>query len=171
MHTIFLASNIPCIEDSDIVSTSYLVSLVSLALRNFSEMDDMPSSATAVSPPSSDVILPTVERIELPPLPAWKWPLTHQERICELEAYIQDNENTPFKIRIENVKAAIEYHKTFPKDEYCSVAFTYFQSGEIRQKKDLTVAEEPHWREVSNIFNHDLSIHDSSAKILFRDAQ
>jgi hypothetical protein len=76
----------------------------------------------------------------------WKWPLTHSERITELEDYIRDDTH---QIHTANVHAAINYHKTFPPNDICSTAEVKFQKGLLVEKLDLSG---PAWFEVSNIY-------------------
>ena len=56
----------------------------------------------------------------------FKWPLTHGERVVELQNALQDPRLFRFH---ENIRAAIEYHQRFNQQELCSPQSMYFQNG------------------------------------------
>lgn len=58
----------------------------------------------------------------------FKWPLTHGERVVELQDALQDPRFFRFH---ENIRAAIEYHQRFNQQELCSPQLIYFQNGRI----------------------------------------
>ena len=55
-----------------------------------------------------------------------KWPLTHGERVVELQNVLQDPQKAIFH---ENIRAAIKYHPGFGQQELCSEQLIYFQNG------------------------------------------
>lgn len=61
-----------------------------------------------------------------------KWPLTHSERVVELQNALQDPQQFRFH---ENIRAAIEYHQRFNQQELCSPQLIYFQNGRQVPKK------------------------------------
>ena len=70
----------------------------------------------------------------------WKWPLTHSERVVELEELLTMDY---YKPNHENIRAAIEYHRGFPSNELCSAEFVNFCDGERSE-----VQAPPCWPEV-----------------------
>jgi len=52
-----------------------------------------------------------------PPEVNWKWPVTHSERIVELQELLTTDY---WKRNHENIRAAIEYHRGLPGGEFCS---------------------------------------------------
>jgi hypothetical protein len=55
-----------------------------------------------------------------------KRPLTHAERILELERFVM----TARVDQRENIEAAIECHRGFPASDLCSPVLVYFINGE-----------------------------------------
>ncbi|KAK2797709.1 hypothetical protein FQN51_008288 [Onygenales sp. PD_10] len=79
--------------------------------------------------------------------PRFKWPLTHAERIAELEEILaNDDIPTLYYKDSKNIKAAIEYHKGFKdQNELCEPSLLKFSDGKI----DLENFSDPHaWYEV-----------------------
>jgi hypothetical protein len=70
----------------------------------------------------------------------WKWPLTHSERIIELQELLTFEYWRP---NHENIRAAIEYHRGFPGGELCSNEEVYFCDG-----KRSDTFWPPFWTEV-----------------------
>src|SRR6202000_2155729 len=70
-----------------------------------------------------------------PPLPVtnWKWPVSHVERIQELEILLQE---AFFEKQYANIRAAFEWHRTMPPDEQCSKESTYFRQGRKVDQKE-----------------------------------
>jgi hypothetical protein len=70
-----------------------------------------------------------------PPLPVlnWKWPVSHVERIQELELLLQE---PSFEKQHANIRTAIEWHRTMPPDEHCSREYTYFCGGSKVDRKE-----------------------------------
>lgn len=81
---------------------------------------------------------------EAPPAPElhWKWPLTHSERIIELEDLLTRDY---FKKNHENIRAAIDYHREFPADQLSSDELVDFMDG---KKVDFAACYPPFWSEV-----------------------
>jgi len=76
----------------------------------------------------------------------WKWPLTHRERIEELEGVLRDESWEP---NFENIKAAIEYHKGFDLDTICDRDDVFFQHGRrLESLHEMTIGA--CWAEVGN---------------------
>lgn len=57
-----------------------------------------------------------------------KWPITHRERIQELEDYFPDPR---FTYLAHNIRAAIEWHRSFDLDAYCSREKVWFVKGKL----------------------------------------
>ncbi|KAK2739243.1 hypothetical protein FQN55_009523 [Onygenales sp. PD_40] len=79
--------------------------------------------------------------------PRFNWPLTHAERIAELEEILaNDDIPTLYYKDSKNIKAAIEYHKGFKdQNELCEPSLLKFSDGKI----DLENFSDPHaWYEV-----------------------
>lgn len=72
------------------------------------------------------------------PLPECHWPLSHADRVRELEL---------LPSRTPNISAAIEYHKTFDQKAFCSNERIYFQEGRRKMEEELNY--EPFWVEVA----------------------
>jgi hypothetical protein len=70
----------------------------------------------------------------------WKWPLTHSERIVELQELLTMEY---WRSNHENIRAAIEYHRGFPSGELCSKEWVSFCDGEMSDK-----CLPPFWAEV-----------------------
>jgi hypothetical protein len=68
------------------------------------------------------------------PVLKWKWPLTHPERISELEVLLNVRD---FETQYENIRAAIARRCSFPVNETCSSDVTYFSARNIVAFKDL----------------------------------
>ncbi|KAJ9251186.1 hypothetical protein DTO207G8_5537 [Paecilomyces variotii] len=77
---------------------------------------------------------------ELPSSFPWnfeaKWPLTHAERIKELEELSKDYEKTAQK---ENIRAARLYHAQFPPDEVVPEKLIFFQDGKQVEETEIKV--------------------------------
>jgi len=70
------------------------------------------------------------------------WPITHAARITELEQVL----TTPAgKMREQNVRAAIDYHRAFPPNENCPDEFIIFQDGKITPLSE--VRDDLYWAE------------------------
>lgn len=63
---------------------------------------------------------------KLRPLPQSRWPVTHGQRIEELKAICMDARFSP---QLENLNAAIKYHKSLAEDDLCSANQTFFMAG------------------------------------------
>lgn len=87
---------------------------------------------------------------ELPPSFPWnfeaKWPLTHAERIKELEELSKHYEKTAQK---ENIRAARLYHAQFPPDEVVPEKLIFFQDGKQVEETEIKVDGGVVWDEVS----------------------
>jgi len=80
------------------------------------------------------------------PFPNWKWPLTHKERIAELEPLLSDEH---WEHNWVNINAAVEWHKEFPRDTLCEYTLVNFQHG--RQVEDLSrLTDGTFWTEVDD---------------------
>jgi hypothetical protein len=73
----------------------------------------------------------------------WKWPLTHSERIMELQELLTMDY---YKRNHENIQAAIEYHRGFPAGEFCSDNRVYFMDGRKLDEEEDPLP--PMWAEV-----------------------
>jgi hypothetical protein len=78
---------------------------------------------------------------------AWKWPLTHAERILELERFVM----TAHVDQRENIEAAIEYHRGFPASGLCSPVPVYFINGERVELNELKEWNAGTWFEVKGL--------------------
>ena len=78
-----------------------------------------------------------------PPELDWKWPVTHSERIVELQELLTMDY---WKRNHENIRAAIEYHRGLPGGEFCSNNRVYFMDG--RKLDEEEDALPPFWIEV-----------------------
>ncbi|KAK2805254.1 hypothetical protein FQN50_006279 [Emmonsiellopsis sp. PD_5] len=87
-----------------------------------------------------------------PPLKS-KWPLTHAERIAELEEILEKDLPTLDYKDDKNIKAAIEYHKGFKdQNELCEPTLLQFSDGKI----DMEDSDDPHaWYEINIEFRVD----------------
>jgi hypothetical protein len=100
----------------------------------------------AESPPEtrgepSTLKWPTFDRGE-PPNFKWKWPLTHAERIVELQELLTTRY---WALQYPNIQGAIDYHRGFPADELCSRERTCFTDGKLVPREDIKF---PFWMEV-----------------------
>jgi hypothetical protein len=77
-----------------------------------------------------------------PPDFKWKWPLTHAERIVELQELLTTRYWT---LQYPNIQGAIDYHSGFPADELCSRERTHFTDGKLVPREDIKF---PFWMEV-----------------------
>jgi len=82
------------------------------------------------------VALSLLHPTPLLPLPECHWPLSHADRVRELEL---------LPSRTPNISAAIEYHKTFDQKAFCSNERIYFQEGRRKMEEELNY--EPFWVE------------------------
>jgi len=80
------------------------------------------------------------------PFSHWKWPLTHKERIEELEAILKDDR---LDICFPDVKAAIRYHQEFDENTECDHTLVYFQDGrQLESREFLNPKGQSSWVEV-----------------------
>lgn len=80
------------------------------------------------------------------PFSHWKWPLTHKERIEELEDILKDDR---LDICYPNVKAAIRYHQGFDENAECDHTLVYFQDGrQLESHEFLNRKGQSSWVEV-----------------------
>ena len=73
-----------------------------------------------------------------------KWPLTHEERIAELERYYHDPRLHSQQV---NILAAINYHRQYPSTSLCSRKATTFSGGRVIPHLDDWDGKSPLWRE------------------------
>jgi hypothetical protein len=81
---------------------------------------------------------------ELKPL-NWEWPLTHSERIAELQEALKDES---FLLHKDNIQAAIAYHKELDPNALCDPKFVHFQNGQEVEEPDSGCLS--YWAEVGN---------------------
>lgn len=77
----------------------------------------------------------------------WKWPLTHEERIKELEAVLLDER---WERQVNDIKAAIEYHKEFDGNALCESDMINFHNGRRLEEGEYPPGQ-PGWVEVSTL--------------------
>lgn len=82
--------------------------------------------------------------MKLKELPPPKWPVTHSERIHELEDHLPD---PSLYLSQENILGAIRYHQSFDPNEWCSREPVYFQNGKQNEAKEWCGLT---WMEVSH---------------------
>ena len=80
-----------------------------------------------------------------PPEVNWKWPVTHSERIVELQELLTMDY---WKKNHENIRAAIENHRGLPGGEFCSNDEVCFMGG--RKLDEEEHAHPPFWVEVEH---------------------
>lgn len=77
-------------------------------------------------------------------LPAPKWPSTHADQI----QYLTDILSHPnVQHNVKNIEAAIQWHRSFPSNDFCGERLVYFQNGEKVDDWDPNVPA--FWVEVS----------------------
>jgi len=77
------------------------------------------------------------------PLPECHWPITHAERIQDLESMLNDKR---YSSTADSIRAALEYNKLFNQNALCEDEPVYFQNGR-RLEKDEKLTDEPFWME------------------------
>lgn len=83
--------------------------------------------------------------------PSVKWPLTHKERIDELQAYLED----PSQFRYyRDISAAIDFRRTFNGNDLCSLDPVYFHEG---RQVDANECSGLCWMEVSALLSYFIS--------------
>ncbi|KAN0067981.1 hypothetical protein V8E54_013909 [Elaphomyces granulatus] len=81
----------------------------------------------------------------LRPLPESHWPLTHAERIRELESLLNDER---FSSTVRNIRAAIRHHRSFDQNALCGDGPVYFQNGRVLERNEIVILPyEPFWME------------------------
>jgi hypothetical protein len=78
-----------------------------------------------------------------PPELNWKWPVTHSERIVELQELLTMDY---YEKNHKNIQAAIEYHRGLSGGEFCSDGRVYFMDGRKLDDEEDPLA--PYWVEV-----------------------
>lgn len=81
------------------------------------------------------------------PIAELKWPLTHRERIYELDLMCKEFEGTP---QVENIHAAKAWHSQFPLDEYVPDKMVSFQKGKKIEESELKAGLV--WSEVNDLY-------------------
>ena len=78
------------------------------------------------------------------PFPDWKWPLTHNERIAELEEILRDDHHEP---SWENIRAAIEFHRKFDGEALCDAhPQVRFQNGQQLKDGEWPTLQSGQWQ-------------------------
>ena len=78
------------------------------------------------------------------PFPDWKWPLTHNERIAELEEILRDDHHEP---SWENIRAAIEFHRKFDGEAICDAhPQVRFQNGQQLKDGEWPTLQSGQWQ-------------------------
>lgn len=82
------------------------------------------------------------------PFPAFipKWPLTHSERIEELDRYLPFYQNSPQR---HNIIALKEWHAQYPGDEIVSNETVWFERGKKVEPSEIVAGAFEVWEEVS----------------------
>ena len=75
----------------------------------------------------------------------WKWPVTREERIKELENIAPFYKGTPHQ---ENIVAAIAWHATFSPNETAPGELTFFQNGRKVEESQMRFEDGQPWVEV-----------------------
>lgn len=91
-------------------------------------------------------------RSRLPPDFPWefepKWPLTHAERITELDELSRYYDKTHHK---DNIRAAKEYHARFPPTDLVPAQTIWFRDGKQATKAEINLKGGVIWSEVSKL--------------------
>ncbi len=78
------------------------------------------------------------------PFPDWKWPLTHNERVAELEEILRDDHHEP---SWENIRAAIEFHRKFDGEALCDAhPQVRFQNGQQLKDGEWPTLQSGQWQ-------------------------
>lgn len=83
--------------------------------------------------------------------PSIKWPLTHKERIDELQGYLEDA--SQFRYHLD-ISAAIDFHRAFNGDDLCTLEPVYFHQG---RQVDANERSGLCWMEVSALHSYSIS--------------
>jgi hypothetical protein len=87
------------------------------------------------------------DRIKRRPHLGGNWPLTHEERIKELEAILLDE---LWQVQLDDIKAAINYHKELDGKAICKWGSVSFYNGRRPEGGEYPPGQ-PTWIEVSNL--------------------
>ncbi|KAF7173161.1 hypothetical protein CNMCM5623_005380 [Aspergillus felis] len=73
-----------------------------------------------------------------------KWPVTHRQRIAELDFLASYYDTVG---QADNIKAAKDWHASFPLDDEVGYETVYFHRGEIVDRFEINSEEGPAWIE------------------------
>lgn len=92
-----------------------------------------------------------------PQSPEFKWPLTRQERMEELDQLYPLYADTP---QAPNIIAAKDYHSKFPADQVVPETFVVFMDGREIDESEISMHKGQPWCEVWMHYN-EIAIQDN----------